>query len=152
MLSESVTLGSDPSWRVGGWAHFSGCQALSPLMNPGARGRGGLARTPATGRWLITGGVVFSFAPISTDLPLWQPQSPGGHLNQALSHLMPQPPAVFIVQFVCTGLYSGKSQLENACEMKNNCAFGSLRCITPTQTWNNNKPVVFHIQEQLRRI
>lgn len=36
--------------------------------------------------------------------------------------------------------------------MKNNCSFGRLWCITPTQTWNNNKPAVFHIQVQLRWI
>lgn len=91
LLSKSVTLGPDLSWRVEGWAHFSGCQALSPLMNPLARGLGRLAHALATGRWLMTGGEVFGFALISPDQCIWQHQSPGGHWNWALRHPVPNP-------------------------------------------------------------
>lgn len=143
MLSNSVTLGSDMRWCVKHWAHFSGCQILSPLMNPGAWSLGGLAHTPATGRWLMTGGVVFSFALISTDQPTWQPRSPGLHLNWALHHPVPQPLADVTTWTVYPVLCfetveNPKAKAKNTCATINHCTFGRLWCITPTQTQNKN--------------
>lgn len=119
--------GSDLSWRGTGLSSFFRMSGPRPLW--------WIPRPEACAqwlpRWLHPGD---GWLGECSDFPR-QPQSTGGHLNRAFRH----PTAAY-------------SNSRNGCSVRNNCAFGRPRCITPTQSWNINKLDVFHIRVQQRWI